>query len=86
MLPVLPSPRPATVTCPGVDVFTAVGLRVPDDSSPAVLAVATRRQQLGLELGRQDLGNADFGSREGLLILTLVTYCITGKNRSTIYR
>lgn len=74
------------VTWPGVQVLAAVGLWVPDSFSPALLTVTTGRQQLGLELRRQDLGYAGFGSRERLLTLTLVTYCITGKNRSTIYR
>lgn len=74
------------VTWPCVQIFTAVGLRVFDSSSPALLTVTTGWQQLGLELRRENLRYAGLGSRERLLIRTLVTYCITGKNCSTIYR
>lgn len=48
---------------PCVDVLTAVGLRLSDGIVPAVPTVATRRQQLGLELRGQDLRYAGFGSR-----------------------
>lgn len=71
---------------PWVDILAAVRLGLSGAIGPAVPTVTTGGQQLGLELGGQDLRYAGLGSGQGLLTLTLVTYCITGKNRSTIHR